>query len=226
MFRPVHACGAALRSSAVKSLDGWARTSPQPIASGRIGDRNASGHVAANHSVASRSRSLPSLVLEMVSTGGDAARILAASGDFAFMPRASRTRGLVRLLRDNRRAIIDAVRKGETRPNRWRRLLAEKIETIVKMRGLPRPDAEAEAFRHIVVEYLNETLPNTDSRICAHCRGPNLPLTPTLPFGVGERHAWLHQGCADPWRAVRRKAAIEALAVMGIVHPPKDEAPQ
>ena len=87
---------------------------------------------------------------------------------------------LVRLLRDNRQAIIDAFLEAETEPDRWRRLLAEKIETIVKMRGLPRPDAEAEAFRHIVIEYLNETHPNTDPRVCAHCRGPDLPLTPIL----------------------------------------------
>ena len=52
---------------------------------------------------------------------------------------------LVRLLRDNRQAVIDAFLKAETESDRWRRLLAEKIETVVKMRGLPRPNAEAEA---------------------------------------------------------------------------------
>ena len=40
-----------------------------------------------------------------------------------------------------------------------------------------------------------------------------------LPIGVGARHAWLHDGCWALWREGRRKAAIEALAVMGIVEP-------
>jgi hypothetical protein len=31
----------------------------------------------------------------------------------------------------------------------------------------------------------------------AHCRGSDLPLTPTLPFGVGDRHAWL--GIPERW---------------------------
>jgi hypothetical protein len=128
------------------------------------------------------------------------------------------------LLRDNRQAVIDAFVKAETEPNRWRRLLAEKIETTVKMRGLPRPDAAVDAFRHIVIEYLNETHPNTDPHVCAYCGGRDLPLTPTLPFGVGNRHTWLDQHCAQAWREGRRKAAIEALAAMGIVQPPKDEA--
>ena len=35
--------------------------------------------------------------------------------------------GLVRLLRDNRQTVIDAFLEAETEPNRWRRLLAEKI---------------------------------------------------------------------------------------------------
>ena len=131
---------------------------------------------------------------------------------------------LVRLLRDNRRAVVDAFLKAEMEPDRWGRLLAERIETIVKMRGLPRLDAGAEAFRHIVIEYLNQTHPKTDPSVCAHCRGPDLPLTPTLPFGVGERHAWLHQHCRDPWAESRRKAAVEVLAIMGIVDPSKNEA--
>ena len=126
---------------------------------------------------------------------------------------------LVRLLRDNRQAVIDAFLKAETESDRWRRLLAEKIETVVKMRGLPRPNAEAEAFRHIVIEFLNENHPMTDPRVCAYCRGPDLPLTPILPFGGGDRHSWLHQSCRDPWAEARRADAVAALSQMGITQP-------
>ena len=127
---------------------------------------------------------------------------------------------LVRLLRDNRQAIIDAFLEAETEPDRWRRLLSEKIETIVKVRDLPRPDAEAEAFRHIVIEYLNETHPKTDPGVCAHCRGPDLPLTPILPFGIADRHTWLHQRCHDRWADRRRMEAVASLARMGITETP------
>ena len=63
-------------------------------------------------------------------------------------------------------------------------------------RGL---DAGAEAFRHVVIEYFNETHPKTDPRVCAYCGGRDLPLTPTLPFGVGDRRTWLHRHCRDLW---------------------------
>jgi hypothetical protein len=126
---------------------------------------------------------------------------------------------LVRLLRNNKQAVVDALLATETMPERWRRRFAEKIETIVTMRGLSRPDAEREAFSHLVVEYANATHSNTDPRVCAWCSKPDLPLTPTMPFGVGERHAWLHQRCRDQWAEARRKAAVEALAAIGIRGP-------
>jgi hypothetical protein len=36
--------------------------------------------------------------------------------------------------------------------DRWRRVLAEKVETIMELRGMTRHDAEREAFQHVVVE--------------------------------------------------------------------------
>ena len=63
------------------------------------------------------------------------------------------------------------------------------------------------------------THPNTDPHVCAHCGGRDLPLTPTLPFGVGNRHAWLDQRCRDPWAEARRAEAVATLAGMGIEEP-------
>jgi len=91
-------------------------------------------------------------------------------------------------------------------------------------RGLPEYESRCEAYGIILVEYLNGSMLDTDPRVCAWCGKPNLPLTPTLPFGVGNRHAWLHQHCRDRWAEARHKAAIETLTIMGIVEPPKDEA--
>jgi hypothetical protein len=49
---------------------------------------------------------------------------------------------LIRLLRDNKQAVVEAILAAETEPDRWRRRFAERIETTVTMRGVPRPDAE------------------------------------------------------------------------------------
>jgi hypothetical protein len=126
---------------------------------------------------------------------------------------------LIRLLRDNKQVVMDAILAVETESDRRRRVLAEKVETIMQLRGLSRPDAEHEAFKHVLIEYLNATHPDTDPNRCAHCRGPETPDATPLPIGVGERHAWLHQRCRDRWAESRRKAAVEALAAIGIREP-------
>jgi hypothetical protein len=107
----------------------------------------------------------------------------------------------------------------ETEPNRWRRVLAEKIETILKIRGLPRPDAEREAFQHVLIEFLNVTHPDTDPTRCAQCGGPETPDAALLPIGCGDRHAWLHRGCWEPWRTRRRPMAEEELTRLGVARP-------
>ena len=117
--------------------------------------------------------------------------------------------------RANKQEVMDA----ETKPHRWRRRKAEKADSITRLRGLPRPEAEHEAFEHVVVEYLNETHPNSDPTRCAHCRGPETQASPLLPIGWGDRHAWLHQRCWVPWRERRWTEAIAALAAMGITEP-------
>ena len=103
---------------------------------------------------------------------------------------------------------------------RWRRRFEDESIVVQRARDMPPEQAKAEAFRHIVIEYLNETHPNTDPRVCAHCGGRDLPLTPTLPFGVGNRHAWLDQHCRDRWAERRRAEAVATLAGMGIAEPP------
>ena len=129
---------------------------------------------------------------------------------------------LIQLLRDHKQEVINALLEAETEPDRWRRRLAEKIETFMRMRALSRHEAEYEAFQHLVVERLNATHPNTDHRSCAECGGRETAAAQLLPFGVGDRHAWLHERCRDPWAEARRKDAVEALAAMGMRGRPKE----
>jgi hypothetical protein len=126
---------------------------------------------------------------------------------------------LVRLLRDNKQAVMDAILAAETESDRWRRVLAEKIETVMTIRGLPRPEAEREAIQHILIEYLNATHPDTDPTRCGHCDDPETSDATLQPIGWGDRHAWLHSGCLDPWRAQRRLKAEDDLARLGVARP-------
>jgi hypothetical protein len=99
----------------------------------------------------------------------------------------------------------------------WRCFFEEKTDLAERVRGLPRPEAERAAFDIILVEFLNRTHPATDPNRCASCGKSATPDTILLPIGVGARHAWLHSGCWEPWRAQRRAKAEEDLALLGIV---------
>jgi hypothetical protein len=44
--------------------------------------------------------------------------------------------GLVKLLRDNKQAVMDAILATETDSDRRRRALAEKVEIVMQLRGL------------------------------------------------------------------------------------------
>jgi hypothetical protein len=107
---------------------------------------------------------------------------------------------------------------------RCRRFLAVRTEAIMKRRGLSRPEAEREAFSHLVVEFLNLTHPNADPARCAQCGGPGSQNDVLLPIGVGARHTWLHGHCWESWRARRRAEVEKELAQFGIVKPVELEA--
>jgi hypothetical protein len=120
---------------------------------------------------------------------------------------------------DNKQAVMNAIPAAETESDRWRRILAEKVEIIMTIRGLPQAGAEREAFAHLLTEYLNATHPNTNPTRCVWCGKLEAPDRTLLPIGVGVRHAWLHSICADPWRARHRAVAITELMAMKIEAP-------
>jgi hypothetical protein len=88
---------------------------------------------------------------------------------------------------------------------------------VMQIRGLSRRDAEIAAFENILLERLNATHPNTDPTRCGHCGGAETPDATLLPFGWGDRHAWLHGECWKPWRDKRRIEVEDDLARLGVV---------
>jgi hypothetical protein len=61
--------------------------------------------------------------------------------------------------------------------------------------------------------------PATPSDDCTCCGKPEAQLEILAPIGVSEHPACLHQHCRDPWAEARRRAAVEALAAMGMLDP-------
>jgi hypothetical protein len=100
-----------------------------------------------------------------------------------------------------------------------RRSFEAHVDTIMRMRGLPRLEAERTAFEITLVELLNTSHPDTPSDCCAHCGRPETPDATLKPIGWGVRHAWLHDDCWEQWRTQRRIKAEDELARLGVVKP-------
>ena len=83
--------------------------------------------------------------------------------------------------------------------------------------GLPRAEAERQAFEACIVEWLNRSFaPSDPAAGCAACGGPETAREPLLPCGGGVAHVWLHSGCWGVWMDRRRAEAIAALAGHGV----------
>ena len=83
--------------------------------------------------------------------------------------------------------------------------------------GLPRADAEAQAFECCVVEWLNRNPTPSAAGRCVWCGQAESHGAVVVPYGTEPgTHAWLHAECWPAWQEVRRSQAREALARMGI----------
>lgn len=82
---------------------------------------------------------------------------------------------------------------------------------------LPRREAEQQAWRGCIAEWLCQNHTATEPGECAWCGRGDLAGRALLPFG-DEVHgeAWFHSECWPQWWARRHEDAIEALAAMGI----------
>jgi len=104
----------------------------------------------------------------------------------------------------------------------WRACFNKRTQIAEIDSGLARPEAEAQAFGHCVVEWLNQSHVASPPGHCLVCGGIDRTLDPLLPYGTDANgHAWLHFGCWPAWHAGRKAEAVAALKVMGIVPPAK-----
>ena len=83
--------------------------------------------------------------------------------------------------------------------------------------GLPRAEAEAQAFDCCVVEWLNRNPACSPAGRCLGCGDREHAHDPLLPYGVETAgHVWLHSRCWPAWYETRKAKAVSALVAMGI----------
>jgi hypothetical protein len=125
--------------------------------------------------------------------------------------------------------LMDLFGQAEQLPSlgEWRVRFETIVQTVMRVRKLPRPAAEKAAYQNVIVEFLNDSMPsNCDPNTCLWCRRVEDPAAPLIPLGIGRQTAWLHRDpCSDLWRDHRRIEAIAKLASMGIVAPAEDLQP-
>jgi hypothetical protein len=81
--------------------------------------------------------------------------------------------------------------------------------------GLTRSEAEMKAIEYCVTEWLNRHPTSSPAGYCSWCGKPESPGATIIPFGVGERHIWLHPLCWPAWHRWRRADALASLRVFG-----------
>ena len=120
-------------------------------------------------------------------------------------------------------------RKPAWTPEDWQAHFDERSGIAEHDGGLPRANAEQQAFQCCVVEWLwRNPPPASGPERCAYCGEPlseagadgdqvNFPGLPYLTGNGG--HTWLHTGCHGDWTVLRRAEAVAALLGYGLTPP-------
>jgi hypothetical protein len=98
----------------------------------------------------------------------------------------------------------------------YKTLFDERAAILQFDGGLTPSQAESRALEHCVVEWLNRHPASSPAAHCAWCGKPESAGAAVVPFGIGERHTWLHPHCWPAWHQQRRADALGALGLMGI----------
>ena len=102
----------------------------------------------------------------------------------------------------------------------WQVFFEERAGIVEFDGGLPRAEAEAQAFACCVVEWLNRNPERSPAGRCLGCGDREHAHDPLLPYGVEPTgHAWLHSRCWPAWYEARKAKAVSALTAMGISAP-------
>ncbi len=119
-----------------------------------------------------------------------------------------------------------AASKEDWSATEWESFYDERAGIAECVGGLPRAEAEANAFESCVVEWMKRNPGPSEPGRCAWCGAfETVGCSVIVPFGPNGSakagsHTWLHHACWSPWRHDRRVRAIEALREFGIKRQP------
>jgi hypothetical protein len=99
----------------------------------------------------------------------------------------------------------------------WQTFFDERAGIAEFDGGLPRSDAEVQAFACCIVEWLNRNPARSPPGRCLACGDHEHGHDPLLPYGVEPTgYAWLHSRCWEAWYTARKREAVAALKPMGV----------
>ena len=137
---------------------------------------------------------------------------------------------VIDLLSRHKAGIVALLRPGRAgwSTEDWQVFFEERAGIVEFDGGLPRAEAEAQAFACCVVEWLNRNPAHSPAGRCLGCGDREPAHDPLLPYGVEPTgHVWLHSRCWPAWYEARKAKAVSVLTAMGIsapvVHPMKRE---
>ena len=129
---------------------------------------------------------------------------------------------VIDLLASHKAEVVALLRPGRDSwsAQDWQVFFDERAGIVEFDAGLPRAEAEAQAFACCVVEWLNRNPAHSLAGRCFDCGDLDHAHDPLLPYGVEPTgHAWLHSRCWPAWYEARKAKAASALAAMGIMAP-------
>ena len=95
----------------------------------------------------------------------------------------------------------------------WQAYFDERAGIIEFDGGLPRAEAEAQAFDCCVVEWLNRNPERSPAGRCLWCGDREFAHDRLLPYGGEPAHVWLHSRCWEAWHANRKAKAVAVLSL-------------
>jgi len=112
--------------------------------------------------------------------------------------------------------LLHSAKAGHS-PEYWHVLFHQRAAFAEFAGGLPRADAEAQAFECCVVEWLNRNPKPSAAGRCLWCGQTESRGAVVVPYGTEfGTHAWLHAECWPACHELRRSQAQQALMRMGV----------
>lgn len=126
---------------------------------------------------------------------------------------------VLQTLREHKSALLQLLRSEACgwSADDWRDYFEERAAISEFDHGLPRTNAEINAFDLCVQEWLRQNPVASVPGVCNECRKRGLVqhcITDSAPHDPA--NIWLHQECADQWQKARRDLATTTLNALGL----------